>query len=61
MTLNCRHGREAAGTRDEGSATIEYALVTLAAAGLAGLLVALLKSDAVREALAGLVTSALGS
>lgn len=45
---------------DDGSATTEYALVTLAAAGFAGLLVALLKSDEVRGWLAGLIGSALG-
>jgi len=45
---------------DEGSATTEYALVTLAAAGFAGLLIALLKSDEVRDWLVGLIGSALG-
>lgn len=45
---------------DGGSATTEYALVTLAAAGFAGLLVALLKSDQVRGWLVGLIGSALG-
>ncbi len=47
-------------TVDGGSATTEYALVTLAAAGFAGLLIALLKSDEVRGWLVGLIGSALG-
>lgn len=46
--------------RDSGSATTEYALVTLAAAGFAGVLVALLKSPEVRGWLMGLIGSALG-
>lgn len=46
--------------RDQGSATTEYALVTLAAAGFAGVLVALLKSPEVRGWLMGLIGSALG-
>ncbi|WP_228373513.1 DUF4244 domain-containing protein [Demequina gelatinilytica] len=45
---------------DEGMATVEYALVTVAAAGFAGLLVIILKSDEVRELLVGIVRSALG-
>jgi len=47
-------------TKDSGSATTEYALVTLAAAGFAGVLVALLKSPEVRGWLMGLIGSALG-
>ncbi|MBN2176493.1 MAG: DUF4244 domain-containing protein [Demequinaceae bacterium] len=46
--------------KDHGSATTEYALVTLAAAGFAGLLVAILKSPEVRDWLVGLIGSALG-
>ena len=45
---------------DRGSATTEYALVTLAAAGFAGRLVALLKSPEVRGWRAGLIGSAMG-
>jgi hypothetical protein len=45
---------------DRGMATTEYALVTVAAAGFAGLLAVLLKSAEVRELLMGIVTSALG-
>jgi Protein of unknown function (DUF4244) len=53
----CRHrlrlGREA------GMATAEYAVVTLAACGFAGLLVAILRSDAVRGLLLGIIQKAL--
>ena len=45
---------------DRGMATTEYALVTVAAAGFAGVLVVLLKSAEVRDLLMGIVTSALG-
>jgi hypothetical protein len=40
-------------------ATAEYAIATLAAAGFAGLLIAVLRSDEVRGLLAGLVRQAL--
>jgi len=43
---------------EAGMATAEYAIATLAAAGLAGLLIAILKSDAVRGLIEGVVTSA---
>ena len=46
---------------DRGSATAEYAIVTVAAAGFAAVLVALLKSPEVRDMLLGLVRSAHGS
>jgi hypothetical protein len=45
---------------DEGMATAEYALVTVAAAGFAGLLIVLLKSSEVRELLMGIIQGALG-
>lgn len=45
---------------DEGMATTEYALVTVAAAAFAGVLIALIRSSEVRELLAGIVRSALG-
>lgn len=51
--LEARHG-------DEGMATVEYAMVTVAAAGFAGLLVAILKSDEVRGLLVGILRGALG-
>lgn len=46
--------------RERGSATTEYALVTVAAASLAAVLVAIVKSPEVRQMLLGLVSSALG-
>jgi len=46
---------------DEGMATVEYALVTVAAAGFAGLLVAILRSDEVRGLLLGILRGALGA
>lgn len=45
---------------DEGMATTEYALVTVAAAAFAGVLIALVRSDEVRELLAGILRSAFG-
>jgi hypothetical protein len=44
---------------DPGMATAEYAVVTLAACGFAGLLVAILRSDAVRGLLLGIIQRAL--
>lgn len=44
---------------DEGMATAEYAIATVAAAGFAGLLLAILRSDEVRGLLLGIVRSAL--
>nr|WP_240680314.1 DUF4244 domain-containing protein [Alloscardovia theropitheci] len=44
---------------DKGMATAEYAIVLVAATSFAGLLVALLKSEAVRSILSKLVTDAL--
>lgn len=45
---------------DEGMATVEYALVTVAAAGFAGLLVVILKSNEVRGLLLDILRGALG-
>jgi hypothetical protein len=45
--------------RDEGMATAEYAIATLAACGFAGLLVAILRGDEVRGLLTGIVERAL--
>ena len=45
--------------RDAGMATAEYAMVTLAAVGFAGLLALVLRSDEVRGMLTGLVHRAL--
>ncbi|KAA2262276.1 DUF4244 domain-containing protein [Solihabitans fulvus] len=44
---------------DEGMATVEYAIGMIAAAGLALLLVMVLRGDAVASALAGMVQRAL--
>jgi hypothetical protein len=44
---------------DAGLATAEYAIATVAAAGFAGLLLVILRSDEVREMLLGIVRSAL--
>lgn len=44
---------------DEGMATAEYAMVTVAAAGLGGMLIKLLTSSTVRDFLWGLVTTAV--
>ena len=46
---------------EEGSATAEYAIATMAAVGFAGLLVVILKGDEVRGILMDLVTRALTS
>ena len=45
---------------DEGMATVEYAMVTVAAAAFAGVLIVLIKSAAVRDLLMGIIKSALG-
>jgi hypothetical protein len=44
---------------EEGMATVEYALVTVAAAAFAAVLIAIVKSPEVRSALASLVGRAL--
>lgn len=44
---------------DEGAATAEYAIATMAAVGFAGLLVAIMRSDEVRGMLTDLVHRAL--
>ena len=44
---------------DEGAATAEYAIVTMAAVAFAGLLVAIFRSDEVRGILLDLVQRAL--
>jgi Flp pilus assembly pilin Flp len=46
---------------DSGAATAEYAIATLAAVGLAGLLVTILRGDEVRGMLADLVRRALSA
>jgi hypothetical protein len=44
---------------DEGSATAEYAIATMAAVGFAGLLVVIMRSEEVRTILTDLVRNAL--
>ncbi len=50
---------EAFRNREEGAATAEYAVATMAAVGFAGLLVVILRSDEVRAILTELVRNAL--
>lgn len=45
--------------QEEGSTTVEYAIGAVAAAGFAGLLLIILKSDSVRAALEGIIQQAL--
>ena len=52
-------GRVRGTCRDAGMATVEYAVVTLAAAGFAGLLALVLRSDEVRGMLTDLIHRAL--
>jgi putative membrane protein len=58
-----RDDTSARGTRDpvEGATTGEYAIGTIAAAGFAGLLIVILKSDAVRAALESVIQEALNT
>jgi hypothetical protein len=51
--------RSAGLARDAGMATAEYAIVMIAAVGFAGLLVVILRSAEIREALTTLVRGAL--
>lgn len=44
---------------DEGAATAEYAIATMAAVGFAGLLVVIMRSDLVRGILTDLIRNAL--
>lgn len=46
---------------DAGATTAEFAIVTMAAVGFAGLLVVILRSDGVRATLQALVERALGA
>jgi Flp pilus assembly pilin Flp len=60
--MNYLHPRERIRTfvlDETGSATAEYAIATLAAVGFAGLLVVILRSDAVRGMLTNLIQHAL--
>lgn len=44
---------------DEGAATAEYAIATMAAVGFAGLLVVIMRSDEVRGMLTDIIRTAL--
>lgn len=46
---------------EAGATTAEYGIVMIAAVGFAGLLVAILKSDEVRQLLMGIVQNALST
>lgn len=46
-------------SNDEGAATAEYAIATMAAVGFASLLVVILKGDVVRGLLTDVITGAL--
>ena len=64
LTTPLRHRRarsaiSARFARDDGAATAEYAIATMAAVGFAGLLVVIMRSDAVRGMLTDLVERAL--
>lgn len=52
-------GRRVREASDAGMATAEYAIATVAAAGFAGVLLVILRSDEVRGLLLGIVRSAL--
>ncbi|WP_291379601.1 DUF4244 domain-containing protein [Demequina sp.] len=56
-----RWTRRLGSRNDDGMATVEYALVTVAAAAFAAVLIAIIKSPEVRSALASLVSGALGA
>ena len=49
------------GVEDDGMSTAEYAIGTIAAAGFAGLLIVILKSDTVRAALESIIQEALNT
>lgn len=60
------HGRGAllrrlAATKEAGVISAEYAIGTLVAAGFAAVLLAVISSSAVRDLIAGVITSALQS
>lgn len=44
---------------DRGMATVEYAMVTIAAAAFAAALIAIIRSPEVREALLGIINQSL--
>ncbi|MDC4232355.1 DUF4244 domain-containing protein [Actinomyces sp. B33] len=54
-----RRGADRNVADEEGSTTVEYAIGAVATAGLAGLLVVVLKSGAVKGLIQGIIESAL--
>lgn len=61
QVLRRRLRRAQAVGREAGMATAEYAIATVAAAGFAGLLIAILRSNEVRGLLLGIVRGALST
>jgi len=59
MSARWAQARGAAG--DRGMATAEYAIATIAAVGLAGLLVVVLRSGEVQALLQGIIRTALST
>jgi Protein of unknown function (DUF4244) len=59
MTIPARRVATIRSRNEAGMATAEYAVATVAACGFGGLLVSLLKSDAVMDLLMDLIKSAL--
>lgn len=59
--MTTRHIKKALSlfNNEEGSATAEYAIATMAAVGFAGLLVAILRGDEVKQILTDMVHRAL--
>ncbi len=61
MRRHWRGRARRAANDDTGAATAEFAVVTMAAVGFAGLLVVILRSDEVRAILTDLVRDALST
>lgn len=59
MLVNPPRKARGAGGPEDGMATAEYAIATIAAVGFAGLLIVILKSDLVRGFLERIISSAL--
>ena len=57
--LNAKSRVASAVAEDDGAATAEYAIATMAAVGFAGLLVVIMRSDEVRGMLTDLIHRAL--
>ena len=57
--MSVRNGLPRRLAAEDGSATAEYAIATMAAVGFAGLLVVILRSDEVRGMLMGIIRGAL--